>query len=152
VRDLENSCTKAGNPGCLPFIKRNSFRYAEAIGFATEKRGWVASGVGTGIYETLDGGDSWTFLNVGLWIHGMHILNDSIGYACGRTIYKYSPDVPTTVEENEPTPLSHRLKQNYPNPFNVSTTISYSLPARSFVWLNIYSLEGKLVKTLQRGY
>ena len=129
-----------------------SFRYAESVGFATEKKGWVASGVGTGMYETLDGGDTWTFINFGNRIHGMHILNDSVGYACGRTIYKYSPDVSTGVEEENPLPLSHRLHQNYPNPFNASTTISYSLPARSFVWLSIYNLEGRVVQTLQRGY
>lgn len=129
-----------------------SFRYAESVGFATEKKGWVASGVGTGMYETVDGGDTWTFVNFGRSIHGMHILNDSVGYACGRTIYKYSPDVSTSVDESDPTPISYQLRQNYPNPFNASTVISYTLPARSFVWLNIYDLEGRLVETLQRGY
>jgi hypothetical protein len=133
-------------------MSRTSFRYAEAIGFATEKRGWVASGIGSGIYETLDGGDTWTLLDLGVWIHGMHILNDSVGYACGRTIYKHSPDVSTGVKEEPSLPLSHRLHQNYPNPFNASTTISYSLPERMFAWLSIYNLEGRLVETLQRGY
>jgi len=133
-------------------LSGTTFRYAESVGFATEQKGWVASGAGSGMYETLDGGDSWTFINFGSRIHGMHILNDSVGYACGRTIYKYSPDVSTGVEEDAPAPLSYQLRQNHPNPFNASTTISYSLPSRSFVWLSIYNLEGKIVQTLQRGY
>jgi len=133
-------------------LSSTAFRYAESVGFATEQKGWVASGAGNGIYETLDGGNKWTLLDIGERIHGMHIVNDSVGYACGRTIYKYSPDVSTGVDEGYPTPLSYQLAQNYPNPFNASTTISYSLPARSFVWLNIYNLEGRLVETLQRRY
>jgi len=131
----------------------NSFRYAESIGFATEQKGWVGSGAGTGMYETNDGGDTWTFLNFGTKIHGMHILNDSVGYACGKTIYKYSPErTPVGVDEEERLPLSYRLEQNHPNPFNASTKIRYSLPARSFVWLSIYNLEGKLIQTLERGF
>jgi len=37
---------------------------------------------------------------------------------------------------------------NYPNPFNPETTISYNLPAESFVYLEIYNLKGQLVKKL----
>ncbi|MDY0218577.1 MAG: PKD domain-containing protein [Candidatus Cloacimonas acidaminovorans] len=37
---------------------------------------------------------------------------------------------------------------NYPNPFNPETTISYNLPAESFVTLEIYNLKGQLVKRL----
>ncbi len=40
------------------------------------------------------------------------------------------------------------LDQNYPNPFNPSTTIAYSLPARSKVSLCIYDQKGRLVRTL----
>ncbi len=40
------------------------------------------------------------------------------------------------------------LHQNVPNPFNPVTTISFALPAVSHVMLRIYSVEGKLVKTL----
>jgi hypothetical protein len=43
---------------------------------------------------------------------------------------------------------SSTLYQNYPNPFNPTTTISFVLPEKSHANLSIYSLEGKLVKTL----
>jgi hypothetical protein len=44
-----------------------------------------------------------------------------------------------------------RLEQNYPNPFNPETTIPFVLPEQSNVRLDIYSIDGRLVKTLQNG-
>ena len=43
---------------------------------------------------------------------------------------------------------ARHLNANYPNPFNPSTKISFSLPVTEQAELSIYSLDGKLVKTL----
>ena len=43
------------------------------------------------------------------------------------------------------------LLQNYPNPFNPATTIRYDLAGPSSVRLEIYSLSGRLVRTLAEG-
>ena len=51
---------------------------------------------------------------------------------------------------NEPgnQPKSFSLKQNYPNPFNPSTNISFHLQTADAVSLEMYSLDGKHIRTL----
>jgi cyclomaltodextrinase len=48
-------------------------------------------------------------------------------------------------------PKEYALDQNYPNPFNPSTRISYALPFKSRVMIEIYSLLGEKVVTLLDG-
>jgi len=55
------------------------------------------------------------------------------------------PDDPASA------PSAFGLEQNYPNPFNPSTTISYRLAESSFLTLNVYNLEGQLVRSLYNG-
>ncbi|MBN1352305.1 S8 family serine peptidase [candidate division KSB1 bacterium] len=48
-------------------------------------------------------------------------------------------------------PADYRLIQNYPNPFNPETTIMYCLPHASEVKLDVFDLQGHLVKRLTKG-
>jgi len=45
-------------------------------------------------------------------------------------------------------PTKYTLNQNYPNPFNASTTISFSIPQKEHVLINLFDINGKKVKTL----
>lgn len=54
----------------------------------------------------------------------------------------------TAVEDEAATALTVYLEQNHPNPFNPSTTISFQLPARQPVQLEVFNVSGQLVKTL----
>ena len=58
--------------------------------------------------------------------------------------HKYSK----VVEANITKPAVFSLDQNYPNPFNPSTTISYSIPEKSFVAIKVYDILGNLVTSL----
>jgi hypothetical protein len=53
--------------------------------------------------------------------------------------------VASAVEE---TPVYTTLGENYPNPFNPSTTIPFTLEARSQVRIDVYDVAGRLVRTL----
>jgi len=49
---------------------------------------------------------------------------------------------------NDEIPNTNKLEQNYPNPFYLTTTIYYYLTQSSDVTINIYNVQGQLVKSL----
>jgi len=52
------------------------------------------------------------------------------------------------IEDEVIIPSQVVLHQNYPNPFTALTNISFSLPAKSDVRIDIYNIKGQKVKTL----
>jgi hypothetical protein len=61
-------------------------------------------------------------------------------------------DIPVGVNtQNNNIPSSFGLYQNYPNPFNPSTVISFDLPQRAFVKLNVYDMLGREIAVLMNG-
>ena len=64
-------------------------------------------------------------------------------------IIKYGTPIDVSVEEsNAILQDEYIISRNYPNPFNPSTTIYYSIPKFSDVTINIYDINGSLVKNL----
>ena len=54
------------------------------------------------------------------------------------------------VDANE-VPATFGLADAYPNPFNPSTTINYSVEMTEAVALNVFNINGQLVRTLVNG-
>jgi rhamnogalacturonan endolyase len=52
------------------------------------------------------------------------------------------------VSEDNNIPTEFLLYQNYPNPFNPQTTISFALPEAAAVSINIYDINGRLIRKL----
>jgi hypothetical protein len=56
--------------------------------------------------------------------------------------------VTTGVLNSKEAPDDYALGQNYPNPFNPSTTITFTLPIKTFVTLKVYDALGREVSEL----
>ncbi len=61
---------------------------------------------------------------------------------------EYGNYVTSTKENQYAFPEDLILSQNYPNPFNNVTIISFKIPERSFVRINIYNNLGQLMASL----
>ena len=83
------------------------------------------------------------------------IFFDFLNYARTADKTYYFDDMqfgaPTAVKDNKQVERNYALSQNYPNPFNPSTTISFVVPERTNVSLNIYNQLGQKVATLFDG-
>ncbi|MHC1737253.1 MAG: T9SS type A sorting domain-containing protein [Ignavibacteriaceae bacterium] len=61
--------------------------------------------------------------------------------------FSYSKVVEVLVDQ----PANFELAQNFPNPFNPSTNVSFSVPVKSDITVEVYNLVGELVSTLAQG-
>ncbi len=93
---------------------------------------WVVRRPGGGIAILID-------RNQNLYVSG-----NNLTYG---TLIKYSQLVSVTPISNK-VPDKYELRQNYPNPFNPSTRITYLLPERSFVKLEVFDLIGRKIADL----
>jgi hypothetical protein len=80
------------------------------------------------------------------------LLSFSLPHADGTSLLA---DTISTAVSDDPTPAAHVqgfvLSQNYPNPFNPVTTITFSVPYRSDVTLDVINLLGQTVAELVDG-
>jgi len=127
----------------------------EGIGFINETTGWVGTrqtGKNMFAARTDNGGISWQSDTLGRSLNRFLFFGDSIAYASGITIYKYTKETASGIKEENYTPKSFFLSQNYPNPFNPSTTIEYTLPKSEKVTIRIYDGLGKELGTILDEY
>ncbi len=123
-----------------------AYQWNQGIGFLDESRGYCGA-TGGEIKRTTDGGDTWTAWNLfPSNFNRFRKVNDSVAYALGHRVYKYS-SIPVAVEPE--TAISGlTLEQNYPNPFSSTTTIAYQLPYDGEVSLRVYDWAGRPVQVL----
>jgi alkaline phosphatase len=82
---------------------------------------------------------------------GYYLDNTELGLACFDLLTGSVPvEDPSLPGDQVPT-AAVALDQNYPNPFNPQTTIAFNLPRNEQVRLNIFDVQGHLVRTLVDG-
>ena len=105
-----------------------------------------------GAYLSVDKGVSWTSFSTGMpadtRIWSLAVSGDRIFAGTSAGIWVMDSSTEVTVVREISVPLTFALGQNYPNPFNTSTTISFSIPFKSFVSLKIYDVQGREVATI----
>ena len=128
----------------------------EGIGFVNENTGWVG-GWGTNYnmpnYETTNGGLNWHLAGWGINMNRIRFLSDTLAYAVGRTVYKYTRESVGISQISGEIPYKHSLSQNYPNPFNPKTKIRFSIKQNlktgmQNVKLVVYDILGKEIINL----
>jgi endo-1,4-beta-xylanase len=65
--------------------------------------------------------------------------------------YLDTVNVTVSVETAEAVPQNFQLFNNFPNPFNPTTTISFNLPVRSDIRLQLVDILGRVVKEITAG-
>lgn len=126
---------------------------ALAMGFITPTRGWMGSYINDRpTLMTEDGGVTWTEAGFGRNVNRIRFLHPWLGYASGRTVYKYVDS--TAMSINGPSGIAGKaaISQNYPNPFNPRTVIPYQMLQRGKMNITIYNIKGQKIRTLVSGF
>jgi photosystem II stability/assembly factor-like uncharacterized protein len=130
---------------------------AEGIGFFNETTGWVG-GWSNYTNETTDGGATWHQVDtstIGIAMRNVNrfcFIGDTLAFAVGKRIYKYTKDVVTSINPTQSFSIDNfKLYQNYPNPFNPKTKIKFYLPVGTNVKLTVHNMLGKEVATIIEG-
>jgi photosystem II stability/assembly factor-like uncharacterized protein len=140
----------------LPINDAQGNANLEGIGFVDENLGWVggwgdANFEGGFSSETKDGGKNWQDANqIGQFINRFRFFGNpvTVGYACGKTVYKYSTTPVKTALVERDAPLRF-LTTNAPAQFEKSVTIEYRLVENTKkVRIDIWNQFGVYVRQL----
>jgi photosystem II stability/assembly factor-like uncharacterized protein len=126
-----------------------SYYFVQGIGFVNELEGWIGGNSSLPTYTTTDGGETWQSAGFGSRVNRFRFLNDSLGYAVGQTVYKFTRSTQVSIETKEDfVPQAFVLYQNYPNPFQGSTAIRFRSPANMPARIMIFDIQGRRVHEL----
>jgi hypothetical protein len=128
--------------------------FTQGIGFINANTGWLGGDFSINItYETTNGGNTWIENPFGRWVNRIRFLNDTLGYAVGQGVYKYTSEKGIgIINLTNEIPETFNIRQNFPNPFNPSTVIMYEVPYGVWISLEIYNVVGQKIKTLYEGF
>lgn len=118
-----------------------------------------------GVFKTTNGGANWFRWMNGmpktLWVEALAYVDSSAingkfyvvagSHGRGAWVREAGGDETATSAASGEQPLRFALGQNFPNPFNPSTSIMFELPAKDRVTLEVFDINGKVVREVIRG-
>lgn len=124
----------------------------QGIGFLNTKKGWVG-GYYSGMFETNDGGQSWSYLPIGNECNRYFKVDENNMYVSGDRVYRYG-HFHTTGMQNQAFKggTSNHLDAVMPNPSKGEINISFDIGNLCNVRLEIIALEGHRVYPVTSGY
>jgi len=116
-----------------------------------------------GVWRTINAGTNWVDFNSGVMTQSNVVRalayrsTDNTVFAGvslnGTGVYEYTTVPPEAINHNgQNVPKEFALHQNYPNPFNPTTMITFDLPKSQDVSLEVYDVNGKLVKSIMKEF
>ncbi len=119
----------------------------EAVGFISETKGWMG-GHTTGFFETTDGGATWNDLGIGGNLNRIFIINSTLAYAAGATVYKYTSEALNT---NTSRIYKKDLDIIIPlNPVRKKLEFTINYIGDDNILIELYDISGKFIKHLTR--
>lgn len=103
-----------------------------------------------GIFLSTNNGTNWVNVGSMEYVQTLAVYNQYLFAGATGGVWKRPLSEMITSVELLPgdSPTQFSLSQNYPNPFNPATTISFSIPSKSFVLLKVFDVLGKEISTL----
>ncbi len=129
-------------------IVKNTYTYIQTIGFIDSLKGWT--GGSSVLYETRDGGTTWSTITVGASYNRFVKINDSTAYLTGEHVYKYSGDSVLSTIKNIRADDIHSLQVS-PNPVKDFLNIEINIKNKTNCKLLLVNNEGKTLESIYDG-
>lgn len=125
---------------------------AWGMSFTSPSTGYVCTEQGK-VLKTTNAGLNWDVQNTPLTenLYEIHFPSVDTGFIAswsGKILKTTNGGVTFIGKISNEVPGKYALNQNYPNPFNPSTNISFSIPKRAFVTVQVFNVLGKVVSGL----
>ena len=139
---------KSTDGGATWFSTNAPETHLQAVGFTSETHGWIG-GHTTGFYETIDGGVTWTNLNIGNNLNRIFVTSSGQAYASGTTLYKYTDQTLNTEDFSIPSksPLQITLLKN---PVENNLEFSIDFKSDDNLLIELYDSNSRFIKQLSR--
>lgn len=123
----------------------DTFFQAQVIGFKDSATGWL--GGLNHLFETTDGGLTWTQNNFGASYNRYFQVTDSLAFMSGEKVYRHTNKTKSTNQIS--TPVNLHLKAWRANQ---QIHVSFQLPQASFTECEIIDLQGNIVKIVLHSF